>query len=142
MASEVEDGAGAEATGRRAAGGDLGLGRMPRPSHLSHVSRPSHPDIVAHDDYVAEFGPTGGWHPDDHASWVRVLRLCKGDAAVAVEVAEEEMVGFSREEIIAHARWHAELDDLAYRKRAAVASWRLQMDRQKEERVFEVRPGG
>lgn len=82
--------------------------------------------------------PAGGWHPEDHAEWVRILALSKRDWAVAVEVACEEMVGMGREAIVAHARWHAEFEDLAFRKRAAIASWRVQVDCQKDEQMLQA----
>ena len=97
-----------------------------------------HPDVTAYDDYLEMYGPHGGWHPDDHQEWLRIWNVCKRDASVAIEVASEEMVGFTRDEIVAHARWHAEMSDLAYRKRAAVASWRLRQDAVRYEREVEM----
>lgn len=101
----------------------------------------AHPDVQAHDDFLELHGPTGGWHPDDHAAWVRILALSRRDYTVAVEVACQEMAGVRREEVVRHARWHAELEELAFRKRSAIASWRARADREKEERMLEVRVG-
>jgi hypothetical protein len=32
------------------------------------------PEVVAYDDFVAQHGATGGWHPDDHNTFVALLR--------------------------------------------------------------------
>lgn len=32
------------------------------------------PEVVAYDEFVAQHGATGGWHPDDHNTFVALLR--------------------------------------------------------------------
>ena len=60
--------------------------------------------MEAFDDYHEEHGPTGGWHPDDHSEFERILKACKGDYSHATLVCYDQMIGFKRADIIAHAR--------------------------------------
>lgn len=62
------------------------------------------PEVEAFDDFHAQHGPTGGWHPDDHAEFERILKACKGDYSHATLMCYDEMIGFKRADIIAHAR--------------------------------------
>jgi hypothetical protein len=32
------------------------------------------PEVIAYDEFVVQHGPTGGWHPDDHNTFVALLR--------------------------------------------------------------------
>jgi hypothetical protein len=86
------------------------------------------PEVVDYDRFVARTGATGGWHADDHAAWLSALRRCKGVAAQAVVVAEGSLPMMTRPQIIAHARWHADLIDLDMRRRVALVAWRAARD--------------
>ena len=62
------------------------------------------PEVEAFDDFHEEHGATGGWHPDDHSEFERILKICKGDYSHATLMCYDQMVGFKRADIIAHAR--------------------------------------
>lgn len=50
--------------------------------------------------------PAGGWHPDDHAEFERILAACRGDYAHCVQLAPAELgLLHSQEDIARHARW-------------------------------------
>jgi hypothetical protein len=57
------------------------------------------PEVAEYDSFLARSGPSGGWHDDDHAAWMALLRRCKGDAARAVLMAEERLPGKARSEV-------------------------------------------
>lgn len=57
-------------------------------------------------------GPTGGWHPDDHKTFMEVLKACKGDYHSAALQCIDAMFGYTKADIIQHARWHADYMDL------------------------------
>ncbi|KAL4421428.1 hypothetical protein ABPG75_010719 [Micractinium tetrahymenae] len=84
------------------------------------------PEVVAHDTFLQRHGPKGGWHPDDHAEFERILRSCRGNYAHAAQLCTEQLgLLHSAADIAAHARWHEELQRLALAKRMAVQRWRL-----------------
>ena len=58
---------------------------------------------------------SGGWDKDDHEEFVRIVRSCGGDYTRAVAVCMERVVGFSRSEVMDHARWHMDYMDLLVR---------------------------
>ncbi|KAL3133005.1 hypothetical protein ABBQ38_006914 [Trebouxia sp. C0009 RCD-2024] len=89
------------------------------------------PEVEAFDDFHEQHGPTGGWHPDDHSEFERILKVCKGDYSHATLMCYDQMIGFKRSDIIAHARWHAEHQELYVRKRIALAEWRNQKEAEK-----------
>ena len=62
------------------------------------------PEVEAFDDFHEQHGPTGGWHPDDHSEFERILKACKGDYSHATLMCYDQMIGFKRADIIAHAR--------------------------------------
>lgn len=66
----------------------------------------------------------GGWDLEDHEEFLAILRSCEGDYTHAVAIVMERAIGFSRQEVIAHARWHMDLCDLELRKRVALERWR------------------
>ncbi|KAK9814260.1 hypothetical protein WJX72_003050 [[Myrmecia] bisecta] len=86
------------------------------------------PEVLAMDDFMDRHGEFGGWQAEDNAEFERILAACRGDYSHATLVAYDEMVGFSKADIIAHARWHAEYTDLAVSKRIAIAEWRCRRD--------------
>jgi hypothetical protein len=59
---------------------------------------------------------------------VRVLKAHRGDYAATVLACCDAMVGYERLDIVAHARWHAQHEELALRKRLALATWRQSRD--------------
>ena len=63
------------------------------------------PEVEVYDDFHELHGPTGGWHPDDHAEFERILKACRGDYSHATLMCYDQMVGFKRADIIAHARY-------------------------------------
>lgn len=91
------------------------------------------PEVIEFDAYEEEFGTEGNWHSDDHKEFLRVLQSHKGDYATTVLECSERMVGFDRLDILAHARWHSQYEELAIRKKLAIQAWRQQ--RQEEARV-------
>jgi hypothetical protein len=69
----------------------------------------------------------GGWHPDDHAEFERILRSCRGNYARCVRLCSEELGLLQSEESIErHARWHQQLQQLQAARRLAVQRWRTQ----------------
>ena len=62
------------------------------------------PEVEAFDDFHEQHGPTGGWHPDDHSEFEHILKVCKGDYSHATLMCYDQMIGFKRADIIAHAR--------------------------------------
>jgi hypothetical protein len=81
-------------------------------------------EIVEFDAFAEEYGPTGNWHPDDHMEFLRVLKQHRGDYSATVISCCDSMLGFDRLDIIAHARWHANYEELAMRKKLALVNWR------------------
>lgn len=65
------------------------------------------PEVEAFEDFHEQHGPTGGWHPDDHAEFGSILKACKGDYSHATLMCYDQMIGFKRADIIAHARYEA-----------------------------------
>jgi hypothetical protein len=57
------------------------------------------PEAAEYDAFVARTGATGGWHEEDHAAWLALLRRCQGNAAAAVLAAEERLPGVARAEV-------------------------------------------
>ncbi|KAG2496248.1 hypothetical protein HYH03_005846 [Edaphochlamys debaryana] len=96
------------------------------------------PEVRAYDDFMAEHGPTGGWDPEDHEEFLAVLKSCGGDYAHTVAIVVERAVGFTRSEIVAHARWHMELCDLEVAKRMALERWRCERQRRRAEVLAEA----
>ena len=58
---------------------------------------------------------SGGWDKDDHEEFVRIVRSCGGDYVRAVAVCMERVVGFTKSEVMDHARWHMDYMDLLVR---------------------------
>ena len=65
------------------------------------------PEVEAFEDFHEWHGPTGGWHPDDHAEFGSILKACKGDYSHATLMCYDQMIGFKRADIIAHTRYEA-----------------------------------
>ena len=84
------------------------------------------PAVTAHDDFVEEYGTTGGWADVDHARWRRCLARCNMNYGAATVMAAEELAAFGveRAEVVRHARWDAEREELLRKKKAAVRAWR------------------
>ena len=70
------------------------------------------PEVVEFEEFVAERGETGGWPKEDHEEFVRVVQACGGDYARAVAVVMDNVIGFSRTEVMSHATWHMDYMDL------------------------------
>jgi hypothetical protein len=69
--------------------------------------------------------PAGGWHPDDHAEFERILRACRGSYSHCVELCTQELsLLHSGDGVAAHASWHQRLAQLAAAKKLAVQCWR------------------
>mmetsp|Transcript_14975 Transcript_14975/g.35698 ORF Transcript_14975/g.35698 Transcript_14975/m.35698 type:complete len:475 (+) Transcript_14975:271-1695(+) len=83
------------------------------------------PEVIMFEEFRAEYGDTGNWHPEEHKEFLRILKSCRYDYGEAVMVCcDRILVGFEREDIIAHARWHQEYSDLEAKKRMAIAEWK------------------
>lgn len=103
--------------------------------------------MIEFDAYEEEYGTQGNWHSDDHKEFLRVLQNHKGDYATTVLECSERMVGFDRLDILAHARWHSQYEELGVRKKLAIQAWRQQRQeeakaqRERAEDAVEGRPG-
>lgn len=63
------------------------------------------PEVQECDAFLQRHGPTGGWDPEDHAEFERILKACRGVYSHAVQISCEELgLLHSREDIIRHAR--------------------------------------
>eukprot|EP00892_Ulva_mutabilis_P007778 jgi/Ulvmu1/5372/UM022_0167.1 len=82
------------------------------------------PEVIEFDAYEEEYGTEGNWHSDDHKEFLRVLHCHKGDYAATVLECSQRMVGFDRLDILAHARWHSQYEELGIRKKLAIQEWR------------------
>jgi hypothetical protein len=76
------------------------------------------PEVAAYDAFVTQHGACGGWHPDDHATFASLLRQGRGDYAAVLSAAADALPALSRQQVLAHCRWHADLVDLDMRRRA------------------------
>lgn len=56
-----------------------------RPTRVQSSSRALLPEVLEFDAFAAEYGSAGGWHPDDHAQFLRLLQpdggICRSKAA-------------------------------------------------------------
>lgn len=106
------------------------------------------PEVIEFDAYEEEYGTEGNWHSDDHKEFLRVLHSHKGDYAATVLECSERMVGFDRLDILAHARWHSQYEELAIRKKLAIQAWRRQREeearaqRKRSEDAVGIGPAG
>ncbi|KAK9832336.1 hypothetical protein WJX74_006991 [Apatococcus lobatus] len=73
-------------------------------------------EVIEFDEFVEAQGASGGWHPDDHAEFLRILTSCRGDYSHAILIATDQL---------------PEYDDLLVRKRIAVAQWRMRRNAEK-----------
>ncbi|KAG2444818.1 hypothetical protein HXX76_001560 [Chlamydomonas incerta] len=89
------------------------------------------PEVLEYDEFMSLHGPTGGWDAEDHEEFLAVLNSCGGDYTHAVAIVLERAVGYSRKEVMEHARWHMDLLDLDARKRAALERWRAAKQQQR-----------
>mmetsp|Transcript_43082 Transcript_43082/g.52245 ORF Transcript_43082/g.52245 Transcript_43082/m.52245 type:complete len:600 (+) Transcript_43082:141-1940(+) len=108
-----------------------GSGRPPSQSKtIAHDPHQRQPDeVIAFQNFHDNYGPFGGWDEPDHKHFKKILARCAFDYGRCAEVATNEMGElFTRKEIIAHARWDAEYEDLLTRKRVAIQQWRLKKE--------------
>ena len=76
------------------------------------------PEVAEFDAFVLQRGgDCGGWDREDHDEFVRIVKACAGDYVKAVDVCMERVIGFSRAEVMEHARWHMDYMDLLVRCR-------------------------
>lgn len=93
-------------------------------------------EVTAYDSFVERTGTTGSWDAPDHAYFKKALTRCGHDYARTTEVLATEMAAvFSRGEVIAHARWDAEHEDLLIRKRMAIQRWRAEKEKLQAEQL-------
>ena len=87
---------------------------------------PPPPAVVEYDEFLEEYGVTGGWTDVDHARWRRCLARCNMHYGAATAMAAEDLVAFGidRAEVVRHARWDAEREHLFDKKKEAVRAWR------------------
>lgn len=70
------------------------------------------------DRFLQRFGGhEGGWHPEDHTQFVRLLSTCRGDVSQAVSAATEAMVWIPPAEVERHAHWWSEYQRLLAAKK-------------------------
>ena len=62
------------------------------------------PEVVEYDDFLADWGGTGGWHPDDHAQFTQILQSAKGDVEACKRAASAQLFHIQPEDIDAHAK--------------------------------------
>lgn len=86
------------------------------------------PEVLDFERFVASHGETGGWEAEDNREFEKVVKACRGDYLAAIEVVCERMIGYTRSDVVAHARWHMDYCDLLLRKRTALARWRVERD--------------
>ena len=86
------------------------------------------PAVTEYERYMSDYGPTGGWADVDHSRWRRCLARCNMNYGNAVVLAAEELApfGIERAEVVRHARWDAEREELHEARKAAVAQWRAE----------------
>lgn len=101
--------------GVRAVSGGGGRGAGAGPSNGGCLA----PEVVEFEEFVAERGETGGWPKEDHEEFVRVVQACGGDYARAVAVVMDNVIGYSRAEVMSHATWHMDYMDLMVSARRA-----------------------
>lgn len=78
------------------------------------------PEVQECDAFLQRHGPTGGWEPEDHAEFERILKACRGVYSHAVQISCEELgLLHSREDIIRHARCACGEKGLSVHGRAA-----------------------
>jgi hypothetical protein len=99
--------------------------KPPQPAN-AHANRPQPQPVTDYDDFMDAHGSAGGWADVDHARWRRCLSRANSNYGAAVLLAAEELAAFGieRQEVIRHARWDAEREDLLLKKKAAVQRWR------------------
>ena len=92
---------------------------------------PPPPAVVEYDEFLLEYGATGGWADVDHARWRRCLARCNMHYAHATTMAAEDLLAFGidRGEVVRHARWDAERENLFEQKKTAVRAWRAAQTR-------------
>ena len=61
-------------------------------------------EVVEYDEFIEATGATEGWHPDDHAEFLRILTSCRGDYSHAILIATDQLPSISRDAIVQHAR--------------------------------------
>jgi hypothetical protein len=60
--------------------------------------------VVEYEEFMAQHGETGGWDPEDHEEFVRILKACAGDYVQATNITLERCIGFTKAEVMQHAR--------------------------------------
>lgn len=64
----------------------------------------------------------------DHEAFLRVLKQNSGDYSRCITGACRMLPHLSRKDVIQHARWDAERNDLLLKKRVAIKEWRTKQD--------------
>ena len=115
---------------RRLAGRRGWLGTTEKEGYEAHAVTPP-PAVVEYDEFLLEYGATGGWADVDHARWRRCLARCNMHYAHATTMAAEDLLAFGidRGEVVRHARWDAERENLFEQKKTAVRAWRAAQTR-------------
>ncbi|KAG1679927.1 hypothetical protein FOA52_006991 [Chlamydomonas sp. UWO 241] len=96
------------------------------------------PEVATFEDFVCARGEYGGWEKEDHEEFVRIVKACGGDYARAVAAVMEDVIGYSKAEVVAHANWHMDYMDLLVRKRGAIGRWRAQRDEQRAQQASQA----
>lgn len=116
------------------------------------------PEVVEFAEFIAATGNSGGWHPDDHSEFLRLLQAAKGDYNVCEATAAPLLFHIEPSQIAAHAkylpsqtmittsqlnclaiseglssqklfcRWHQRYLELLERRRRAIKDWRSQKE--------------
>lgn len=60
--------------------------------------------MIEFEEFLEKHGETGGWHPDDHAEFVNILKACGGDYTHTVKLILENGIGYSQRDVILHSR--------------------------------------
>ncbi|KAF0287801.1 Coiled-coil domain-containing protein 112 [Amphibalanus amphitrite] len=104
-----------------------------RPASAPAVHAPSRPPpaltaqneaVAAYDAYLAQHGgPTGGWDADDHALFLK-LRTRHRSVARQCRAIAHKMTNKCMSEVVQHVQWYERLQELAERRRQAIAEWR------------------
>lgn len=90
--------------GRRNTTGGGSAGRRSSASPGPKGSGCLAPEVVQYEEFVARHGETGAWDKEDHEEFVRILKACAGDYVQAVNVTLERCIGYTKTEVMQHAR--------------------------------------
>ena len=134
-----ETGPGTAAADRQARGGERATGPDTRKrggrdpaSHLRVSRGDLLPEVVEFEEFIKDYGHTGGWSEEDHNDFLRLFQRSGKSYTRVLSVCLAQMPHLTREEIVGHCKWDAEHKNLLLRRRQAIQAWRERKNLQKE----------